>query len=184
MTIYGAALGVIWLTFSLVWLVGALTAKRMVRRSWFGDIWWRAGIIASVIVLFNLLQGSPYLTGVLPIPALNVLGVVCTAAGVALAVWARVYFGRNWGMPLTVKESHELVTSGPYATIRNPIYTGVLLALLGSALVDWWWAVPLVWSAAYFVYASGREEQLMLKEFHDTYPAYKARTWRLIPFIY
>jgi protein-S-isoprenylcysteine O-methyltransferase Ste14 len=183
MTIYLAAIGVIWLIFSLVWLVGALTAKRTMRRSWFGDIWWRVGIIGSVIVLFNLLQGSRYLTGALPIPALNVLGVVCTAAGVALAVWARVYLGRDWGMPLTVKENPELMTSGPYATIRNPIYTGVSLALLGSALVDWWWAVVLVWSAAYFMYASRREEQLMLKEFPDTYSPYKARTWRFIPFI-
>src|SRR5215469_13695329 len=184
MTFCGAALAVIWLLFSLVWLVGALNAKRTVCRNWFGEIWWRVGIIASVIVLFNLLQGSPYITGELPVRALNVLGVVCAAAGVTLAVWAREYLGRNWGMPLTVKENPDLVTSGPYAYIRNPVYTGVLLALLGSALVNWWWAVPLAWSAAYFLYASRGEERLMLKVFHDTYPAYMARTWRLIPFIY
>jgi len=184
MTICEAALGIIWLIFSLVWLGGALTAKRTVRRNWFGEIWWRVGMIATVIALFDLLRGSPYITGELHVRALNVLGVACAAAGVGLAVWARVYLGRNWGMPLTVKENPALVTSGPYAYIRNPVYTGVLLALLGSALINWWWAVPLAWSAAYFLYASRGEEQLMLKVFNDTYLAYRARTWRLIPFIY
>jgi len=180
--IYGA-LGVIWLIFCLVCLVGALTAKRTVRRNLFVNISWRAGIAGSVIVGVHLLRDSPYVTGALPILPLNVLGLVCAATGVALAVWARAYLGRNWGDPLTVKKDAELVTSGPYAYIRNPIYTGVLTAMLGSALVDWWFAVPLVWSAAYFVYASRGEEQLMLKEFPETYPAYKARTWRLIPYI-
>jgi hypothetical protein len=184
MTIFLAALGVIWLIFGLVWLVGALTAKRTVRRNWFGAICWRVGIAASVIMLYNLLRDTPYVTGELSILPLNVLGVICATAGVALAVWARVYLGRNWGDPLTVKENPELVTSGPYAYIRNPVYTGVLLAMLGSTLVDWWWAVPLAWSVAYFVYASRGEEQLMLREFPDTYPAYKARTWRLIPYIH
>src|SRR5580658_9554231 len=66
----------------------------------------------------------PYLAGAVPIPALKVLGVVCTAAGVALAVWGREYLGRNWGMPLTVKENPELITSGPYAYARNPVLHG------------------------------------------------------------
>ena len=178
------ALGIIWLVFALVWLVGALTAKRTVRRNWLANIAWRGGIAGSVILLYNLLPDSPFRTGELPILALNVLGLVLAATGVALAIWARLYLGRNWGDPLSVKQDAELVTLGPYAYIRNPIYTGVLIGMLGSALVNWWAAIPLIWSAAYFVYASRSEEQLMLKEFPETYPAYKAQTWRLIPYIY
>lgn len=54
--------------------------------------------------------------------------------GLGLAVWARIYLGRNWGMPTSTKEDPELVTSGPYRTIRHPIYTGILLAMIGSAI--------------------------------------------------
>lgn len=180
---YDLMLGGIWAVFIAVWLVGALTSKHTVRRRWLG-IWWRGGIIVSVIVLFNLRQGSSRPTGALPFPALNVLGLLCAAAGVALAVWARLYLGRNWGMPMAVKEDPELVTSGPYAYIRNPIYAGILLALLGSALVDWWWAVPLVWSAAYFVYSARQEEHLMRQTFPDTYGAYYKRTKMLVPFVF
>ena len=166
--------------------MSALGAKRTLRRWWMG-IWWRVAIIVSVILIFhyNLPKGGLiHLSGIVPYPALNILGLLLTASGVGLAVWARVYLGRNWGMPLSIKENPELVTTGPYAYIRNPIYTGVLLATLGSSLFDWWWIAVFAWSAFYFIYASYGEEKIMLKEFPDTYPAYKARTWALIPFIY
>lgn len=184
MTLYEVILVALWGVFIAVWLFGALKAKRTARRNWAGEIWWRAGIVASVIVLVQFLWGSRYITGMVPVPLLNLAGVICAAGGVGFSVWARMHLGKSWGMPLTEKEAPELVTSGPYAYIRNPIYTGILLVLFGSALVDWWWAVVLVWSGTYFVYASGKEEQLMLKEFSDVYPAYRARTWRLIPWVW
>ena len=182
--LYATILGIIWLIFIAVWFVGILTAKRTLRRGWIG-IWWRVAIIASVILAlhYHLLDGRSYLSGVVQSPALNILGLMLTAAGVALAIWARFYLGRNWGMPLAIKESPELVTTGPYAYIRNPIYTGVLMALLGSSFIIWWWAVIFVWSALYFIYAARGEEKIMLREFPDTYPAYKARTKMLVPFI-
>ena len=74
--------------------------------------------------------------------------------------------------------------SGPYAYVRHPIYTGVLLAMLGSALVSGpAWALILIVAASYFVYAALQEEKIMLKEFPDTYPLYRKRTKMLIPFI-
>jgi protein-S-isoprenylcysteine O-methyltransferase Ste14 len=87
-------------------------------------------------------------------------------------------------MPMSVKENAELVTTGPYAYIRNPIYAGIVLATLGSALIDWWWAVFLACAVAYFVYSAKVEERILLREFPDSYPAYKARTKSLIPFVY
>lgn len=184
MTLYDVVLLVLWAVFIAVWLFGALTSKRTVRRNWFGEIWWRVGIIATVIVLVQFLWGSPYITGVVSVPLLNLAGVICAAGGVGFSVWARMHLGSNWGMPMTEKEKPELVTSGPYAYIRNPIYTGILLVLFGSALVDWWWAVVLMWSGAYYVYASRKEEQLMFKRFPNVYPAYHAHTWRLIPWVW
>jgi protein-S-isoprenylcysteine O-methyltransferase Ste14 len=184
MILYGTLLGLIWLAFIAVWFVSAFSAKRTIRYGWMG-VWWRIAIAVAVVlaVHFKLVGGRSYLSGMVHSPALNILGLVLAAAGVALAIWARLYLGRNWGMPLSIKENPELVTTGPYAYIRNPIYTGVLLALLGSSLIVWWWTVIFVWAAIYFVFAARGEEKIMLREFPDQYPAYKARTKMLVPFV-
>ena len=68
--------------------------------------------------------------------ALGWLGVAACATGIGIATWARVCLGRNWGMPMTVRARPTLVRSGPYRVVRHPIYSGLLLAALGSALVD------------------------------------------------
>jgi hypothetical protein len=60
-----------------------------------------------------------------------------------IAVWARVYLGRNWGQPQTLQNDHELVTSGPYHLVRHPIYTGIVLALFGTALAYPFWFIML-----------------------------------------
>ncbi len=88
-------------------------------------------------------------------------------------------------MPMSVQENAELATTGPYAYIRNPIYSGMLLAMLGSMLVAGLsWLIPFIFFAIYFIYSAKAEEKLMLAQFPDTYPAYKKRTKMLIPFVY
>ena len=180
-----------WLAFIVVWSVAALSAKRNTSTT----PWWRRGAFRlTVLALLIVLYGS----GVLKLnraqlallahttsPAVSLLGGVCAVLGIGLAIWARLYLGRNWGMPQSVKENPELVTTGPYAYIRHPIYTGMLLALFGSALANNpLWYIVAVAAAVYFVYSAGREEALMAKTFPDTYPAYRTRTKRLIPFLY
>ena len=81
-------------------------------------------------------------------------------AGLALAVWARIYLGRNWGMPMSERAEPELVTSGPYRFVRHPIYSGILLAVLGSALcTTLFWLAALVLLGAYFIYSARVEER-------------------------
>ena len=63
------------------------------------------------------------------------IGVTLCAVGMAVLVWARQHLGRNWSQTVTVKEGHELVTSGPYHHIRHPMYAGGLVACVGSAIV-------------------------------------------------
>ena len=107
-----------------------------------------------------------------------------TVGGVLLALWARFHLGTNWGMPASLKRGAELVTTGPYSYIRNPIYTGFLVAMLGSAVaISTWWLVVSAIFGTYFVFAAKAEEKIMAAEFPDAYPAYKARTWMLIPFV-
>jgi protein-S-isoprenylcysteine O-methyltransferase Ste14 len=65
---------------------------------------------------------------------------------------------------------------------RHPIYTGLILAMLGSAIgVNVLWALPLVLAGAYFVYSARREESVMLQLFPEQYAAYMARTGMLAP---
>jgi protein-S-isoprenylcysteine O-methyltransferase Ste14 len=116
--------------------------------------------------------------------ALRTMGTILFAAGLALAVWARAHLGRNWGMPMTQKDEPELVTTGPYRLIRHPIYTGILLAVLGSSLaMNLYWLVGLVVIGAYFVYSATVEERQLASSFPATYPGYRARTKMLIPFV-
>src|SRR5581483_2892174 len=127
MVIYETALGVIWLAFILVWAVSAFKTKRTINRP-FLRLWWvrLLGIfVILAIIRFDVAsgRGASDLAGLVHNPALNIVGVALAACGVGLAIWARVYLGRNWGMPMSVKENPELVVTGPYALLRNPIYT-------------------------------------------------------------
>jgi protein-S-isoprenylcysteine O-methyltransferase Ste14 len=117
----------------------------------------------------------------------GVLGVAIDFAGIAFAIWARLALGRNWsGMVMQVREHHELVQTGPYALVRHPIYTGLLVAILGTALT-------LGTLASYLGVAAGLvsllirveiEERMMASEFGATHEAYRRRTRKLVPFVW
>jgi protein-S-isoprenylcysteine O-methyltransferase Ste14 len=85
---------------------------------------------------------------------------------------------------MTQKQEPELVTSGPYRSVRHPIYSGLLLAILGTALAtNVYWLIALAVMAAYFIYSATVEERLMTRSFPAAYPAYRAKTKMLIPFV-
>ena len=104
--------------------------------------------------------------------------------GLAFAVWARRHIGRNWGQPMTFKEGHELVKTGPYRFVRHPIYAGILFAMLASALVSPFFFIPFIFLAFYFVHSARTEQRIMLEHFSDQYRAYMKQTKVLIPFIW
>jgi protein-S-isoprenylcysteine O-methyltransferase Ste14 len=147
----------LWLLFVAYWAVAAVGAKRDAgRRLWRGGI----GLRLVVVLLVAAVVRSPSLREFLAetrrsASHSNILGwtgVAVCVLGFGLAIIARWYLGRNWGMPMSRKEQPELVTSGPYAFIRHPIYTGLILAMLGSALgVDIFWSVLLIPVSAYFI---------------------------------
>ena len=172
---------VVWAIFWVYWLVSAVNAKQGSSRSW------RArplfGLIFVVAVLaIRRSTGGTDLT--VHSPALEAIGVIVFLGGLGLAVWARVHLGRNWGMPMTQKADPELVTSGPYHWVRNPIYTGILLGLLGTALaVNLYYLLALVAATVYFVYSATVEERRLAASFPDTYPEYREHTKMLIPFV-
>lgn len=113
-----------------------------------------------------------------------IVGFILFILGLLLAIWARLYLGKNWGMPMTKKQQPELVTTGPYSIIRHPIYSGILLAIIGTAIaISFYWLLIVAVSGTYFIYSATVEERNMTKEFPKVYPGYKAKTKMLIPFV-
>jgi len=168
------AWGVLW----VYWLVAAFTAKSTARG--------RRRRVPGVTLLVGVVLLRVFRRGGLAVhsPVLHVVGVILVAAGLGLAVWARIYLGRNWGMPMTEKEEPELVTSGPYRFVRHPIYSGMLLAVLGTALAtNLYWLIGLVVIGVYFVYSARVEERRLTETFPRAYPSYKAGTKMLVPFL-
>lgn len=179
-----------WLGFVVAWAVAAMTRKRTARRApWWGGPGFRLLAIALIALFLRLRIGRhlDYVLGPLAgqaNPAAAWLGIVVCLSGFALALWARVYLGRNWGTPMTLRVGHELVTGGPYAYVRHPIYSGILIAMLGSTLAGGVaWLVGAVVFGAYFLVSARAEEKLMLAQFPIEYPAYMRRTKMLVPFV-
>lgn len=119
--------------------------------------------------------------------ATEALGVLLCAAGLALAIWARSILGRNWSGFVVIKEDHELIQSGPYKVVRHPLYTGLILALIGTDLAllptERGAALVLVWLIAFYIKARA-EERILIQEFGEQYSRYKKRvTAALIPFL-
>ena len=191
MHIYAGILSLIWVVFIVYWIISAFSSKRNAKLSPNTRLLFilvRIVILIIVLIIFDaqIFSSTPAPLFIPPVnPALNVIGLIFAAAGVVFAIWARVYLGKNWGMPMSVKVNPELVTDGPYAIVRHPIYTGVLFAMLGSVGVQGLaWLIAFVGGTLYFIYAATREEKLMQSQFPDAYPAYKKRTKMLIPFIF
>jgi protein-S-isoprenylcysteine O-methyltransferase Ste14 len=140
-----------------------------------------------VIVLVVLLVRSRALRGtrVTTNGWAEAVGAVLFVLGLGVAVWARRHLGRNWGTPMSHKADPDLVTSGPYRRVRHPIYSGLLLAMVGTAVaVIWYWIIVVVIAGVYFVYSAEQEERYMASQFPDVYPEYKRSTKMLIPFVF
>lgn len=182
-----------WSVFISYWLISAIAAKKSARRSWWRSWWPQVGFRLAIVLALLLLSRIPgfgrfFLSigrhGALPTAAGAVLGVALCVAGTGLAIWARAHLGRNWGPPMSVKEDPELVTTGPYAYVRHPIYAGLWLAMLGSGIAQSaWWLVPVVFGGGYFFYSARKEEKAMLKRFPNEYRAYVKRTKMFVPFV-
>ena len=174
----------LWVLFWLVWLAAALTAKRAAQ-SRMGQF---LGFRVALFVIVYLLIRAGVIKGHQPIvsdPVLQGIGMALFLMGLGLAVWARVYLGRNWGTPMSEKVDAELVTTGPYQYIRNPIYSGIILAGIGTTVgVSWNWVVGVALAGAYFIYSATAEAGIMERRFPETYSAYKRSTKMLIPLIF
>jgi protein-S-isoprenylcysteine O-methyltransferase Ste14 len=180
---------VVWIAFLLYWNIKAADAKTTQRLEPLAS---RILRLLAYLVAILLLLSTPRI----PLPWLYVqlwpsglwpfwMGAAVSVAGLLFAVWAREHLGSNWSRSVTIKQGHELVTTGPYATVRHPIYTGTLAGFLGMAIavsqVRGFLAFALIFLVLWLKLRL--EEQWMRSQFGETYAAYAHRTAALVPYL-
>jgi protein-S-isoprenylcysteine O-methyltransferase Ste14 len=175
-----------WIFFALFWLVSAFHVKRVIRSEPIGLRFLKhwLPVIIAVALLWPWYRGTPLEWRVYPaLEWIAIAGMLMTLAGVLFACWARVVLGRNWSAVVQVKQDHELIERGPYRIVRHPIYTGLLLAFLGTAMaigeVRGFLAFAIV--AVSFWFKLRLEERWMGERFGDAYASYMQRVRALIP---
>ena len=178
----------LWAALGLFWLARALAAKRTVRRqSVSSRIAQSLPVTAAFYLLFARIPRPWWLTQrLLPqSAAVSWTGLALTATGIAFAIWARIWIGRNWSGTVTIKEQHELIQTGPYALVRHPIYSGFLFAFLGTGMIEGQVRALLGFLLVLFGWGMKlrMEESFMAEEFGNAYSNYKKRVKALVPFV-
>ena len=178
----------LWLAFIVFWVAMARGGKAVAERE---SAFSRLSHYLPLLIAIYLL-GAPHV----PFPLINDrfaplslwlvrLAAALTFAGIAFAIWARVWIAGNWSSDVTLKQDHELIVTGPYAFVRHPIYTGILPAIFGTALAvgEWRGLIAVVFAAAAFWRKLGIEETVMRRQFGAVYARYAERVPALIPFV-
>ena len=175
-----------WIAWIAYWMISSRDASPTARReSAASRLSYIVPLIVAVYLLVHSAIGFPLLrVRLLPRgPWVHGIAAAITAAGLLFSVWARRYLGPNWSGTVTIKENHQLITTGPYAIVRHPIYTGLLLAILGSAIAVGEWRAVLAFALALlsFLLKIRIEERWMRQRFGEAYLAYRRRVSALIP---
>lgn len=186
--IYDYLFIVMWIAWGVYWIASARGIKPAVRRESRLSRWAHFG---PLIVAGWLLSDGGRAWAPLRVPFMTRtatsfwIAAGLTAAGLAFAVWARRHLGRNWSGSVTIKAGHELITTGPYRLARHPIYTGLLMAFAGNALV-----VAEVRGLLAFAIAFAAlwrklklEERYMRGQFGQAYSDYARRVAAIVPFL-
>ena len=174
------------MVLGIVWILMQFTVKKAKKRE---SLWEIAQHMAPAVLGFWLIferiwKWPPLEQKLLPdVPFVWNFGIALTIMGIAIAIWARFSLGRNWSGVVTLKAEHELVGSGPYRWIRHPIYTGILLGALGTAMIKghirgWLGFVVLV---VMFYYKARREEDFLRQEFGTGFEEHARRTGMFLP---
>jgi protein-S-isoprenylcysteine O-methyltransferase Ste14 len=195
----------LWGLWIVSWLLAAVWSSRAQSRPGLGvEAAYRAVTVVGVVLLFFSASHMPPIPGwpgwrrSLPLPAalttplwgLPPAGTwacaVLTAAGFGFTWWARLHLGTLWSGDITRKADHRIVDTGPYALVRHPIYTGIILALFALAAEK---ATPaallgaVVTTFSFWLKARFEEGFLRQELGAEGYDAYSRRTPMLVPFL-
>jgi protein-S-isoprenylcysteine O-methyltransferase Ste14 len=177
------ALGVLW---AVLWLARLSGGRPAARSESSGSRLFHLVLIA--LAFWLLFRKSPELgplsSRIFPdTPAVQITGAIITSAGLAFTAWARAILGRNWSAVVTIRQDHRLIRSGPYRWVRHPIYSGLLLAMLGTAVCFGLLRglVGTVIGLAAFWMKASLEETFLTEQFGPEYLEYKKNVKALIP---
>lgn len=178
-----------WVAFGAYWLIVARRGK--VAKTGESAIY-RVFRLLLLVISFTLLFAQWSAAGFLGrqfFPwkqSLAYSGFALALAGLAIAMWARISLGQYWSDQIVLKIDHRLVRSGPYARMRHPIYSGVLLGVAGSALlVDEWRAMlAFLLLLTNYVIKAKREDQILAQAFPTEFPIHKKNAGFLLPRLY
>jgi protein-S-isoprenylcysteine O-methyltransferase Ste14 len=181
-----AAINDAWLVLLLIWSIGMFAVKEIrLAQDRLSLVAYSILLIATFWVLFD----PQLLGGEMWIPhrrSSTLLGASLFVIGFLVALWARLALGKNWSAEVALKHEHTLVESGPYRMVRHPMYTGMTLSFLGTAVVSG--AAPSLLATGAFlllhVWKLRREEALLIRQFPESYPSYRSRTRALVPFVF
>jgi protein-S-isoprenylcysteine O-methyltransferase Ste14 len=180
---------VAWWTWAIGWYLSSFTASTPKRVQNRGA---RLFLLAELVVAFALFSYPQLGIGWLGreiVPrreALFTFGAILLLAGLAFTVWARVHLGKHWSGQVTLKEGHRLIRSGPYALVRHPIYTGLLLAMVGTAVAidEYRGVLGVLIALQSFVRKYKTEERWLREEFGGEYERYMRDVKALVPGIF
>lgn len=176
-----------WIVFLAYWFISALRVKAMAeRQSLLSALAHRIPVGPGwFLMAYPHLPHSFNMRLTLRTDLTQIFGAMICVLGLFVTIWARRTLAGNWSSDVTFKQGHELVTTGPYRFVRHPIYTGLLVMCLGTAVefssVRFWLALP-VWFIGFWIKLK-QEERLMLRHFPDEYTAYQKQAKALVPFI-
>jgi protein-S-isoprenylcysteine O-methyltransferase Ste14 len=176
----------LWGVFFLYWAISSLSSKAAKKTESVAERLQRMLPLAvAYVLLFYQAKSFGWLNKrfVADSSAAAIIGVVLTAAGVALAIWARWHLGANWSAIVSIRKEHELIRSGPYRRVRHPIYTGMLLAMAGTALVLGEVRGLLAFAITLFAFywKARKEEAWLEREFGERFAEHTRQTGMFLP---
>lgn len=186
---YWEIISICWIVFSIYWAIRGIRRRRSKRKAALIFTVLNNGLLYVGFILVLLGRSVPSSLSLLFLPQaipIHITGTVFVIVGIGFAIWSRQLLRNNWNRDVVIMEDQQFIHSGPYAIVRHPIYTGILLALFGTTLV-----ASTIGSILGFVLAllslwqkACMEEQLLTTEFGQLYANYQREVRFLIPFIY
>jgi protein-S-isoprenylcysteine O-methyltransferase Ste14 len=179
---------VIWIGWVVSWVAASLWSGRTEKRAVTRETW-----IYRIIIFAGAILIAPWTAQVLgerPSWQVGYYGACALVSvilmGLALTWWARIHLGCLWSSAITRKEKHRLIESGPYAFVRHPIYTGLIIALLATAAIEATLVAllgALLIALGLWVKARAEERFLSTELGPETYACYRCRVPMLVPFL-
>lgn len=179
---------VTWISYFVYWRLMAKDVKSSLRTE---STLSRLIRFISIIFAFLLLWIPKF-----PIPLLTIrflpdsylvfwIGFIVTTGGLYFSVRARKRLGKNWSQAVTIKDDHQLITDGPYAIVRHPIYTGLIVGFIGTSLAlgELRGLISDLLVFGVLLYKLRLEDKWLLEQFGESYKIYSQKTAAIIPFI-